>query len=60
MAQAEDGTWVAQIESLPVDGKANLELIDLVAAQMGCAKAAVSIKTGQYNQICGADEAGLL
>ena len=51
---------MAQIESLPVDGKANLELIDLVAAQMGCAKAAVSIKTGQYNQICGADEAGLL
>ena len=45
LTQAEDGTWVAQIKSLPVDGKANLELIGLVAAQMG-AKAAVSIKTG--------------
>jgi uncharacterized protein (TIGR00251 family) len=46
LAQAEDGTWVATIKSPPVDGKANLELISLVAAQMGCAKAAVSIKTG--------------
>jgi uncharacterized protein len=44
--QAEDGTWVAQIKSLPVDGKANLELIGFVAAQMGCAKTAVRIKTG--------------
>jgi uncharacterized protein len=46
LTQAEDGTWVAQIKSLPVDGKANLELIGLVAGQMGYAKAAVSIKTG--------------
>jgi uncharacterized protein len=46
LTQADDGTWVAQITSPPVDGKANLELIGLVAAQMGCAKAAVSIKTG--------------
>jgi uncharacterized protein len=46
LTQADDGTWVAQIKSLPVDGKANLELIGLVAAQMGCAKGAVSIKTG--------------
>jgi uncharacterized protein len=46
LAQSEDGTWVATIKSPPVDGKANLELIGLVAAQMGCAKAAVSIKTG--------------
>jgi uncharacterized protein len=42
----EDGTWVAQIKSLHVDGKANLELIGLVAAQMGYTKAVVSIKTG--------------
>jgi uncharacterized protein len=47
----EDGTWVAQIKSLPVDGKANLELIGLVAAQMGCTKAAVSIKTGSSGRV---------
>jgi hypothetical protein len=42
----EDGTWQAQIKSLPVDGKANAELIGLVAKQFHCTKAAVSIKTG--------------
>ena len=42
----EDGTWQAQIKSLPVDGKANTELIGLVAKQFRCTKAAVSIKTG--------------
>jgi uncharacterized protein YggU (UPF0235/DUF167 family) len=46
LALAEDGTWVVQIKSLPVNGKANLELNGLVAAQMGCAKVAMSIKTG--------------
>jgi uncharacterized protein len=51
LTQAEDGTWVAQIKSLPVDGKANLELIGLVAAQMGCVKAAVSIKTGAMGRM---------
>ena len=50
-SQAVDGTWVAQIKSPPVDGKANLELIGLVAEQMGCAKAAVSIKTGSTGRM---------
>jgi uncharacterized protein YggU (UPF0235/DUF167 family) len=49
--QVEDGTWVATIKSPPVDGKANLELIGLVAAQMGCAKAAVSIKTASTGRM---------
>ncbi len=40
------GTWVAHIQSAPVDGKANAELISLVASRFGCAKAAVSIKSG--------------
>jgi uncharacterized protein len=48
---ADDGTWVAQIKSPPVDGKANLELIGLVAAQMGYAKAVVSIKTGSTGRV---------
>ena len=44
--QTEDGSWLAQIKSLPVDGKANEELIALVAKQFGCAKSRVSIKSG--------------
>ena len=34
------------MKSPPVDGKANAELIALVAERFGCKKAAVSIKAG--------------
>ena len=40
------GLWSAQLKSPPVDGKANEELIALVAKQFGCRKSAVSIKSG--------------
>jgi uncharacterized protein (TIGR00251 family) len=46
LTQASDGTWVAKLNSPPVDGKANAELIALVAQQFGCRRAAVSIKSG--------------
>ncbi len=46
LAQAPDGTWVAKLKSSPVDGKANAELIGLIAARFKCHKAAVSIKSG--------------
>ena len=46
LTQAADGTWVAKLKSPPVDGKANAELIALVAKQFNCNKAAVSIKAG--------------
>jgi uncharacterized protein (TIGR00251 family) len=37
---------VAKLKSPPVDGKANAELVALVAERFGCSKAAVSIKSG--------------
>jgi uncharacterized protein (TIGR00251 family) len=46
LTQMPDGTWVAKLKSPPVDGKANAELVALVAEQFGCNKAAVSIKSG--------------
>jgi uncharacterized protein (TIGR00251 family) len=46
LEQAADGSWLAQLKSPPVDGKANEELIALVARQFGCRRAAVSIKSG--------------
>ena len=46
LEQAADGTWLAQLKSPPVDGKANEELIALVAKHFGCRKAAVSIRSG--------------
>jgi uncharacterized protein (TIGR00251 family) len=45
------GTWVARIQSPPVDGKANVELIGLVARHFGCAKSAVSIKSGASSRL---------
>lgn len=46
LEQDADGTWLAQLKSPPVDGKANAELIALVARRFGCARSAVSIKSG--------------
>ena len=42
----DDGTWRAQLKSPPVDGKANAELVALVARHFGVAKSAVSIRSG--------------
>ena len=46
LVRMPDGMWQARIKSPPVDGKANEELIALVAAHFKCRKAAVSIKSG--------------
>jgi uncharacterized protein (TIGR00251 family) len=43
---AADGSWQAQLKAAPVEGKANQELIALVARHFGCPKSAVSIKAG--------------
>ena len=46
LVQTPDGAWLATLKSPPVDGKANEELIALVAEHYHCRKAAVSIKAG--------------
>jgi len=46
LTQSVDGTWLAKLKSPPVDGKANEELVALVAEHFGCRKADVSIKSG--------------
>jgi len=46
LEQNEDGTWLAQIKSPPVDGKANKELIALVAKHFQCRKSDITIKSG--------------
>lgn len=42
----EDGSLTAHLKSPPVDGKANAELIALVAQIFGVPKAAVTIRAG--------------
>ncbi len=46
LEQLEDGSWRAQLKSPPVDGKANAELVALVAERFGCRKADVEIRSG--------------
>jgi len=46
LSEMPDGTWRAELKAPPVDGKANAELIALVAAHFGCSKADVSIPGG--------------
>ena len=46
LEQQDDGTWRAQLKSPPVEGKANAELIALVAERFRCRKSDVTIKAG--------------
>ena len=46
LVRIQDGTWEAKLKSPPVDGKANEELVGLVAKHFNCPKAAVAIKSG--------------
>lgn len=47
----EGGTWLARLRSAPVDGKANEELIALVADHFKCRRSAVSIKRGASGRV---------
>ena len=51
LSQAADGTWTARLKAPPVDGKANEELIALVAEHFQCRRAAVEIKSGASGRL---------
>ena len=46
LEQSSDGTWIARVKAPPVDGRANAELIALIAKHFGVTKAQVSVKSG--------------
>ncbi|HET7792506.1 MAG TPA: DUF167 domain-containing protein [Rhizobacter sp.] len=46
LAEQPDGSWLAQLKSPPVDGKANEELVALVARHLGLRKSQVTIRSG--------------
>lgn len=49
--QLADGSWVARVQAPPVDGKANKELLALVARHFGTRKTNVTIKSGASGRI---------
>ena len=51
LVRQSDGTWLARLKAPPVDGRANQELVGLVAAHFKCPKAAVSIKSGSSGRL---------
>ncbi len=46
LTREADGSWTARLKAPPVDGKANAELVALVAKHFGCARADVRIASG--------------
>jgi uncharacterized protein (TIGR00251 family) len=51
LEQTPDGSWVARLMSPPVDGRANEELIALVAKHFRCRKASVRITSGATSRV---------
>ncbi len=51
LEETSPGVWHAELKSPPVDGKANEELIALVARHFGCRRRAVSIRSGAAGRV---------
>lgn len=51
LTQQEDGSWLAKLKSPPVEGKANMELLRLLADHFGVAKTAISIRSGAGSKL---------
>lgn len=51
LEQLADGTWLAALKAPPVDGKANAELIGLVARQFHQPRSRVTIRTGASGRL---------
>ncbi len=51
LSQAEDGSWLAQLKSPPIDGKANAELVVLLARHFACPRSAITIRSGASGRL---------
>jgi uncharacterized protein (TIGR00251 family) len=51
LERKEGNIWIAQVKAPPRDGRANEELVSLVARHFHCQKAAVSIRSGASGRL---------
>jgi len=51
LEQLPDGSWLARVRAPASEGRANTELLALVADHFRCPKAAVSIRSGAASRI---------
>lgn len=49
--EQRNGEWTARLKSPPVEGKANAELLGLVARCFGVPKSCVSIRRGRRGRV---------
>jgi uncharacterized protein len=49
--ETKDGSWLALLKSPPVDGKANRELLGLIAGHYSCPKSSITIKSGAAGRL---------
>jgi len=46
LAQEPDGSWTARVRSPPIEGRANAELIALIADHFRCPRSAITLRRG--------------
>lgn len=51
LEEVGEGQFLAKLKSPPVDGKANQELITLVAQHFACPKSSITIKRGASGRL---------
>lgn len=51
LTEQADGSWLAEVNAPPVEGKANEAVIALVADHFGLAKSRVAIKSGAASRM---------
>jgi len=51
LLEQPDGSWLAHVKALPVDGKANAALVALLAEHFGLRKAQVNIRSGSGGRL---------
>lgn len=49
--QLPDGSWLAEVNAPPIDGKANARLIALLAEHFHVPKSAISIRSGAHSKL---------
>jgi uncharacterized protein YggU (UPF0235/DUF167 family) len=51
LEQAPDGRWLAKLKAAPIEGRANAELLALVARHFGLRRSQLSIRSGASGRL---------
>lgn len=51
LEEMSDGTWLARVKSLPVEGRANAELVAMIAQHFNRRKSQVSVRSGASGRV---------